>query len=38
MIFEGAGTAARSWQVQAKDRLALTLISCLVQHCGCNPE
>jgi hypothetical protein len=38
MIFEGAGEAACSRQVQAKDRPALTLISCLVQPCGCNPE
>jgi hypothetical protein len=37
MIFEGAGQAARSQPVQAKDRLALTLFSCLVQRCGCNP-
>jgi hypothetical protein len=38
MIFEGAGRVARSRQVQAKDRPALSLISCLVQPCGCNPE
>ena len=37
MIFEGAGQAARRRQVPAKDRPALTLISCLVQPCGCNP-
>jgi len=38
MIFEGAGKPARSRQVQAKGRPALTLISCLVQPRGCNPE
>jgi hypothetical protein len=38
MIFEGAGKAACSRRVQAKDRSALTLISCLVQPHGCNPE
>jgi hypothetical protein len=38
MIFEGAGETAGSQQVQAKDRLALTLVSCLVQPHGCNPE
>jgi hypothetical protein len=38
MIFEDAGRAARSRQVQAKDLLALSLISCLVQPYGCNPE
>jgi len=36
MIFEGAGQVARSRQVQAKGRPALTLISCLVQPWGCN--
>jgi hypothetical protein len=30
MIFAGAGQQARNRQVQAKDRPALTLISCLV--------
>jgi hypothetical protein len=37
MIFEGAGQRARSRRVQAKDRPALSLFSCLVQPCGCNP-
>ena len=31
MIFEGAGQGTRSRQVEAKDRLALILFSCLVQ-------
>ncbi len=38
MIFEGAGQTARSQLVQAKDRLALSLFSCLVQRGGCNRE
>jgi hypothetical protein len=38
MIFEGAGEHACSQQVEANDRPALTLISCLVQPHGCNPE
>ena len=38
MIFEGASESACSRQVEANDRPASTLISCLVQPCGCNPE
>jgi len=38
MIFEGAGERACNRRVQAKDQPALTLISCLVQPHGCNPE
>jgi hypothetical protein len=38
MIFEGASERARSRLIQAKDRPALTLVSCLVQPWGCNPE
>ena len=38
MIFEGAGEHACSQQVEANDRPALTLISCLVQPRGCNPR
>ena len=37
MIFEGAGEATCSRQARAKGRPAWTLISCLVQPCGCNP-
>ena len=38
MIFEGASESACSRQVEANDRPASTLISYLVQSCGCNPE
>ena len=37
MIFEGASEHACSQQVEANDRPASTLISCLVQPRGCNP-
>ena len=36
MIFEGAGQRACSRPAQAKGRPASTLVSCLVQPCGCN--
>src|SRR6516164_9637557 len=36
MIFEGAGQRACSGSAQAKGRPASTLVSCLVQPCGCN--
>src|SRR5262249_44379050 len=38
MMFKDAGESACSRQVEAKDRPAWNLISCLVQPCACNPE
>jgi hypothetical protein len=38
MIFEGASECVCSQPVEAKDRPASTLVSCLVQPCCCNPE
>jgi hypothetical protein len=36
LIFQGEGKGACSRSAQAKGRPASTLVSCLVQPCGCN--